>query len=244
LPIVSAFLLEPYSPNSCIKGVDLSVVHHRYQTISWALLRLDPSLCISRTIAYIPLLLRHQIRLSHLSSELFWYPSRLHTNLSVPLSSNSLIESQALNNWNLPPSRQNLLASYHTLIRRIKHWSDTSSFDTSLQQPLDPPSIVSIVASLWLFLPWISTTFRCGQRLSKVSTAAFNMSQSERPSMQQSVSPRNSPSVLGSEALKAKSDEWSDITDPNERRKIQNKLAQRRFRKFMFRVVSDSTNIF
>jgi hypothetical protein len=27
-------------------------------------------------------------------------------------------------------------------------------------------------------------------------------------------------------------DEWSDVKDPNERRKIQNKLAQRRFRKF------------
>ncbi|KAF1845947.1 uncharacterized protein K460DRAFT_282787 [Cucurbitaria berberidis CBS 394.84] len=32
------------------------------------------------------------------------------------------------------------------------------------------------------------------------------------------------------EARSTKSDEWSDIKDPSERRKIQNKLAQRRFR--------------
>ncbi|KAH7402044.1 hypothetical protein DE146DRAFT_452197 [Phaeosphaeria sp. MPI-PUGE-AT-0046c] len=32
------------------------------------------------------------------------------------------------------------------------------------------------------------------------------------------------------DAARTKSDEWSDIQDPNERRKIQNKLAQRRFR--------------
>lgn len=33
---------------------------------------------------------------------------------------------------------------------------------------------------------------------------------------------------------RTKSDEWSEVKDPNERRKIQNKLAQRRFRKSIF----------
>jgi hypothetical protein len=32
------------------------------------------------------------------------------------------------------------------------------------------------------------------------------------------------------DSSKGKSDEWSEVKDPNERRKIQNKLAQRRFR--------------
>lgn len=32
------------------------------------------------------------------------------------------------------------------------------------------------------------------------------------------------------DASRSRSDEWSEVKDPNERRKIQNKLAQRRFR--------------
>jgi hypothetical protein len=49
----------------------------------------------------------------------------------------------------------------------------------------------------------------------------------------QSRSSREASSAPGRDiSSKAKSDEWSDVQDPNERRKIQNKLAQRRFRKF------------
>ncbi|KAF2452486.1 hypothetical protein BDY21DRAFT_294556 [Lineolata rhizophorae] len=46
--------------------------------------------------------------------------------------------------------------------------------------------------------------------------------QSGAGSSQQSPGDRSSPS---------QSDDWSHITDPGERRKIQNKLAQRKFRK-------------
>jgi hypothetical protein len=60
------------------------------------------------------------------------------------------------------------------------------------------------------------------------------MAQNERPSIQQSVSLGRSPPVIGNDLSKTKSDEWSDVMDPNERRKIQNKLAQRRFRKSIF----------
>lgn len=59
------------------------------------------------------------------------------------------------------------------------------------------------------------------------------MSQSEQSGTQDSATSRASPSTTGRESSKTKSDEWSDVTDPNERRKIQNKLAQRRFRKFI-----------
>ncbi|KAH7072888.1 hypothetical protein BKA63DRAFT_53099 [Paraphoma chrysanthemicola] len=56
------------------------------------------------------------------------------------------------------------------------------------------------------------------------------MSQGGQSSNQQPASSESgSPSGSG-DASKTKADEWSDIKDPNERRKIQNKLAQRRFR--------------
>ncbi|KAF2710487.1 hypothetical protein K504DRAFT_263558 [Pleomassaria siparia CBS 279.74] len=41
---------------------------------------------------------------------------------------------------------------------------------------------------------------------------------------------RGQSSASGRDSSNGKSEEWSDINDPNERRKIQNKLAQRRFR--------------
>jgi len=51
------------------------------------------------------------------------------------------------------------------------------------------------------------------------------MSQDTLSSFRRSDSPDTAASTS-----KSKSDEWSDVKDPNERRKIQNKLAQRRFR--------------
>lgn len=41
---------------------------------------------------------------------------------------------------------------------------------------------------------------------------------------------RSGSSASGKESSRSKSEEWSEVKDPNERRKIQNKLAQRRFR--------------
>ncbi|KAF2474607.1 uncharacterized protein BDR25DRAFT_214710 [Lindgomyces ingoldianus] len=55
------------------------------------------------------------------------------------------------------------------------------------------------------------------------------MSQNQQSSGQQSTSPRGGSSSSGRDS-KSKADEWSEIKDPSERRKIQNKLAQRRFR--------------
>ncbi|KAF2265615.1 hypothetical protein CC78DRAFT_543144 [Lojkania enalia] len=56
------------------------------------------------------------------------------------------------------------------------------------------------------------------------------MSQNQQATGQQSTSSRSGSSAPGRDSSKPKSDEWSDIKDPGERRKIQNKLAQRRFR--------------
>lgn len=55
------------------------------------------------------------------------------------------------------------------------------------------------------------------------------MSQNQQTSDQQSKGRVESPRPRG-EASQAKGDEWSEVKDPSERRKIQNKLAQRRFR--------------
>ncbi|KAI4941893.1 hypothetical protein J4E86_010404 [Alternaria arbusti] len=55
------------------------------------------------------------------------------------------------------------------------------------------------------------------------------MSRDQQPSPQQATSKRESV-VTGDDSLEAGPNDWSDIKDPNERRKIQNKLAQRRFR--------------
>jgi hypothetical protein len=45
------------------------------------------------------------------------------------------------------------------------------------------------------------------------------------------MSSKAGSSGSGRDSARSKSDEWSEVKDPNQRRKIQNKLAQRRFRK-------------
>lgn len=57
------------------------------------------------------------------------------------------------------------------------------------------------------------------------------MSQGQQSSTQNSEMSKDEPSVAGRDTLRTRSDEWSEVKDPGERRKIQNKLAQRRFRK-------------
>jgi hypothetical protein len=61
------------------------------------------------------------------------------------------------------------------------------------------------------------------------------MSQGGQTSTQQRASSESGSPSGGGDMSTTKSDEWSDVKDPNERRKIQNKLAQRRFRKYKIR---------
>ncbi|KAL6706910.1 hypothetical protein ACN47E_005053 [Coniothyrium glycines] len=57
------------------------------------------------------------------------------------------------------------------------------------------------------------------------------MSQRQQQSQSQQINlSRVEQSRTDKESSPTRSDDWSDVTDPNERRKIQNKLAQRRFR--------------
>jgi hypothetical protein len=66
--------------------------------------------------------------------------------------------------------------------------------------------------------------------VSSTHTLSSTMSQDQQGSGQQPRSARGSSSTPGRDSSKGRSDEWSEVTDPGERRKIQNKLAQRRFR--------------
>jgi hypothetical protein len=56
------------------------------------------------------------------------------------------------------------------------------------------------------------------------------MSQGQRPNPQHSSSIKDRSSVTSGDPPDMRSDDWLDVKDPAERRKIQNKLAQRRFR--------------
>jgi hypothetical protein len=58
------------------------------------------------------------------------------------------------------------------------------------------------------------------------------MSSGQQANGQQAMSSSSGSSVLGRESSRSKSDEWAEVKDPNQRRKIQNKLAQRRFRTY------------
>jgi hypothetical protein len=71
------------------------------------------------------------------------------------------------------------------------------------------------------------------------------MSQNTQASGQQSRESRGVSSSSDREPSKSKSEEWTGVEDPSERRRIQNKLAQRRFRKYhrSFIVVVDDTNV-
>jgi hypothetical protein len=71
------------------------------------------------------------------------------------------------------------------------------------------------------------------------------MSQNEQASGQRSRSSRGGSSSSGREPSKSRSDEWSGVEDPSERRKIQNKLAQRRFRRshYPVHIEAKKTNV-
>ena len=69
------------------------------------------------------------------------------------------------------------------------------------------------------------------------------MCQGQQPSSQQSGSSKDEPSASGKESSRTKSDNWFEVKDPSERRKIQNKLAQRRYSKyFIFECCSRSAS--
>lgn len=56
------------------------------------------------------------------------------------------------------------------------------------------------------------------------------MSQNQTGSEQQGKASRDGSPTTAQDSSRTRSEEWSEVKDPNERRKIQNKLAQRRFR--------------
>lgn len=69
-----------------------------------------------------------------------------------------------------------------------------------------------------------------------------NTGQIQQSSSQQPVPSTREQSVTGQQSSETDKDIWSDVSDPKERRKIQNKLAQRRLREHFLSTLMPPAN--
>lgn len=58
-------------------------------------------------------------------------------------------------------------------------------------------------------------------------------SKSKKSTHSHSSSKKDKHTSSSSKTSHSKKDDWSDVTDPDERRRIQNRLAQRKYRKWL-----------
>ena len=100
------------------------------------------------------------------------------------------------------------------------------------KQQQQPEATTSFAAQSSISLKRKSPSPATLENLESIDTMSSNMSRnSSQSSKKSSLSPPTKRAKVNNNSNEKEID-WADVTDPEERRRIQNRIAQRKFRKF------------